>query len=394
MKLLYICTYRFKVLDNVVYTKPAYGDSFWDQFIDSFDKVDVLGEPFKKEDSGILLAPLTRKDVHIDIIPSNSRISDFKNDSIVKEKLYASIKDSDCVLIKIASRKAIMAINIAKQLNKPYMIGVTGDLYRDLRTSSSIFRRLYAPIIYRQTLKAIKDCKFGTYVTDNYLQSVYPISGEMCGYTDTILPYLDETILEKRIEKINNKKREDYFDLGIIGTYHDNRKGYDTAILALQMVGNPKLRLRILGIGTKDDQNKWIEFGHKYKVEEIYFDKPVSGVENVFKWIDAIDVCLLPSRSEGLPRCIVEAISRACPCIISNVCGMPELVNNEWLHDPEDWRKLAELIIRMSSSTDILIQSAKENFAKAHNYTMDVVRKKRMAFFDRFIKYSLLQNNE
>lgn len=386
MKLLYICTYQFTIKDGSPYTIPAYGDGFWDQFTESFEKVDVIAEPLRDAEH-TLIVPITRKDINVAIIPANARPFDIRNDADVKRRLETAIKRCECVMIKIASRKANMAIKLAKKYGKPYMIGVTGDLYRDLITSKSILRRLYAPIIYRQSLKAIKDCKFGTYVTQKYLQSMYPIEGIMCGYTDTLLPYVKEDVLKYRLEWIKNMQCRQYIDLGIIGTYHDNRKGYDTAIQALEKLNNPKIRLRILGVGTSEDQKFWIDYGKEHGIKSVIFDKPVSGVENVFKWIDSIDISILPSRSEGLPRSIVESISRACPCVISNVCGMPELVNEKWLHNPEDVDKLAELLSKMIEDKENMLEAARENFNRASDYTLDSVRKKRTAFYNAFKEY-------
>lgn len=386
MKLLYICTYQFIFKNGFPCTVPAYGDGFWDQFTESFDSVDVIGEPLRDEEHTLTI-PITRKDISVSIIPANARPFDIRNDAEVKKQLETAIMGCECVMIKIASRKANMAIKLAKKYGKPYMIGVTGDLYRDLITSKSVLRRLYAPIIYKQSLKTIKDCKFGTYVTQKYLQSMYPIEGMMCGYTDTLLPYVKEEVLESRLEWINGMQNREYIDLGIIGTYHDNRKGYDTAIQALEKLNNPRVRLRILGVGTSEDQHYWISYGMDHGIKNVIFDKPVSGVENVFKWIDSIDISILPSRSEGLPRSIVESISRACPCVISNVCGMPELVNEKWLHNPEDDDKLAELLSKMIEDEGNMIEAAKENFHRALDYTLDSVRKKRTAFYDAFKEY-------
>ena len=392
MNLLYICTYQFVIKNGIPYTIPAYGNAFWDQFLESFDSVNVLGEPLR-DSKNTLTVPISNKKIKVTIISANARPFDMVHDIEVKRHLEFAIKSSECVMIKIASRKANMAINIAKKYHKPYLIGVTGDLYRDLITSKSLMRRLYAPFIYKQTLKAISDCKFGTYVTQEYLQKMYPIDGVMCGYTDTILPNIDPSIEKRRIDWIKSMKNRRYIDLGIIGTYHDNRKGYDTAITALQKLNNSKIRLRILGVGSKEDQKFWINYGQEYNVNVI-FDEPVSGIENVFIWIDSIDISILPSRSEGLPRSIVESISRACPCIISDVCGMPELVDKKWLHDPEDSELLSSLISRMINNPTLMVEAAISNLKRADNYTLKTVRGKRIAFYAEFKEYVTLIKNE
>lgn len=393
MKLLYICTYRFCIKGDTAYTIAAYGNDFWNQYSDVFDEIDVVGEAFKDGVDETQLQPITRKDVHVRIVPAMQRPVEFFNNSKVKKELEPIIRDSDCILIKAICRKANLAIKLAKKYNKPYMIGITGDLYRTLHTSKSLLRRMYAPIIYRQSLNAMKDCKYGTYVTQEYLQSVYPISGKMCGFTDTIIPYIDEEVLKKRISKIRNLSNKSEILLGVIGAYHTNNKGHDTIIKVMEKLNDPRISLHILGAGVEEDRERWFEYGRMHNVTNIVFDKPVSGVENVFKWIDEIDICLLPSRSEGLPRSIIEAISRACPCIASNVCGIPELLNSQWLHNPEDADRLACQIKRMIENPSIMEEAARENFEHSKSYSLEYITKKRNAFFTEFKEYAQQLNS-
>ena len=42
--------------------------------------------------------------------------------------------------------------------------------------------------------------------------------------------------------------------------------------------------------------------------------------------LDQADLFVLPSRHEGLPRAMIEAMARALPCIGSDVAGFPELL--------------------------------------------------------------------
>ena len=388
MKLLYISSFQFLIKDEVPYTIAAYGNRFWDQYSDVFEEIDVLGEFFHDSFDESQIQPITRKDVHVKLLPAMSRPSDYFNIIKVKPKLEEEIKKSDCILIKVISRKANLAIKLAKKHNKPYMIGMTGDVAGVLKSSKSIIRRIYGEILYRQSLRAIKDCKYGTYVTQEYLQKIYPIEGKMCGFTDAVLPSVDDVVLEKRLQKIHSMKDDSKIILGIIGSYHDNNKGYDTIIKALEIIKNENICLHILGVGVKEDQEKWISYASKHNVHNIVFDKPVSGVENVFKWMDQLDICLLPSRSEGLPRSIAEAITRACPCIVSNIAGLPELVEAKWLHDPEDYEKLASLIQKMLSDKCLMEDTAKNNFEHAKQYMPAHVKEKRDAFFTEFKMYA------
>jgi phosphatidylinositol alpha-1,6-mannosyltransferase len=59
----------------------------------------------------------------------------------------------------------------------------------------------------------------------------------------------------------------------------------------------------------------------------------------VSQWIGASDLLAMPSRSEGLPVALIEALSFGIPVVASSVGGIPETVNAGncgWLVPPED----------------------------------------------------------
>ena len=69
--------------------------------------------------------------------------------------------------------------------------------------------------------------------------------------------------------------------------------------------------------------------------------------------LDRADLFVLPSRQEGLPRAMIEAMARALPCIGSSVGGIPELLADEDIVPPEDVPALASKI------TEVLQQPAR-----------------------------------
>ena len=63
-------------------------------------------------------------------------------------------------------------------------------------------------------------------------------------------------------------------------------------------------------------------------------------------------VLVLPSRSEGLGRIVVEALCRGRPVVATRVGGIPDLVRdgeNGLLVEPGDTRALADALVRISS---------------------------------------------
>ena len=112
----------------------------------------------------------------------------------------------------------------------------------------------------------------------------------------------------------------------------------------------PDATLHLIGRGTLDDvvrslvgdlpeQTRWTE------------SLPAEGVAHA---LDAATVLVLPSRSEGLPRIVVEAACRGRAVVASAAGGIPDLVThdvNGLLVPPED--ALAATLVRVLSDAQL-----------------------------------------
>lgn len=394
MKLLYISTFMFREENNKFFGLPSCADSFFGKYLDVFDSIRVLGEKTKNYIDNNNLVEIENPLIEISILPRNTKPSEFINDRKLKKILSEEIKKAEAILVKPSTRRGIMAIKIAKKYNKPYMIEMTGDIYTSLKVHPNIVKRLYAPIIYKKVKKVIKATKFGLYVSNHYLQSMYPIDGKMCGCSDVVIEDTNLDLLDKRIAKINHINKNERIEIGLIGFYQGTRKGVDVAIKALSMLPQ-NFHLNILGNGTEENRNYWRSFAKSNGVSEerLHFPAPLSNATLVLKWIDNIDILILPTRSEGFVRVLVEAMSRGCPCIASNVAAIPELLNNDSMHNVGDFVKLSELINYFTDHKEFLIEKAKENFFKSKEYEFDLLLKKRNDFLKEFKIYCESMSN-
>ncbi len=387
MKLLYISTFQFSKVGGEIYALPSCADSFFEKYLNVFDAVRVLGEEMRAYLSKDSFVRMNNPDISVEILEKNTLPRDFSNDKEIKKILFEEIKNAEAILIKPASRKGMMAIKIAEKLNKPYMIEMTGDIHNALLQSGKIIKKLYAPILYKKILKTIKDCEYGLYVSENYLQKKYPIKGKVCGCTDVVLEKADDCVLNKRFEKIKQLDTKKRVDLALIGFYQGVGKGVDTAIRAISQLPDT-YHLSILGNGTQENRDKWIEYGKKFGVyNRIHFPSPLPTAIEVLRWLDTMDMFILPTRSEGFGRCVAEAMSRGCPCITSNVCTMPELIPIEWTHDMCDDKKLADLIFASTNDKEVLNQMAKENYENSKRFDFDILKQRRNAFLEEFKNY-------
>jgi glycosyltransferase involved in cell wall biosynthesis len=102
-------------------------------------------------------------------------------------------------------------------------------------------------------------------------------------------------------------------------------------------------------------------------------------------YLNAFDLLILPSRSEGLPNVILEAQSCGCPVIGSNVGGIPEAIGHGGMivdEGPEFEIRFADAIINMvrkpKESTKI-----RESVSKYH---IDTIAKKQVDLYYEIIK--------
>ena len=108
----------------------------------------------------------------------------------------------------------------------------------------------------------------------------------------------------------------------------------------------------------------------------------LSDKNKINQWLDELDFYVQPSLSEGLPRATIEAMSRGCPIVASNVCGMVDILSDKYLIRPKDYKALAAKIAKMSATAE-MIEAAKANFEKAREYAEDIRDRKLDEFFHK-----------
>jgi glycosyltransferase involved in cell wall biosynthesis len=111
----------------------------------------------------------------------------------------------------------------------------------------------------------------------------------------------------------------------------------------------PEARLRLVGTGTL---RSVVEQLLRDVPEQTSWDERLSQPE-VSQALDDATALVLPSRSEGMGRVIVEAFCRARPVVATRVGGIPDLVEddqNGLLVEPGDTEALADALVRILSN--------------------------------------------
>jgi glycosyltransferase involved in cell wall biosynthesis len=125
------------------------------------------------------------------------------------------------------------------------------------------------------------------------------------------------------------------------------------------------------------------------------------GLENQVTWLgwlpagrpvsdrlDAADLFVMPSKTEGLPKAMIEAMARALPCIGSKVGGIPELLSSEDLFPPGDPLALADKLMEIVDDPGRMTQMSARNLAAAWEYSEEELRTRHQEFYRRIRQLS------
>ena len=146
--------------------------------------------------------------------------------------------------------------------------------------------------------------------------------------------------------------------------------------LKVSKMGIDNIEYQIAGHGNAD---YLLNVAKKYGVtEQVRFLGSIPHAQ-IPAWFKSLDVYIQPSKLEGLPRALVEAMSCALPCIGSNVGGIPELLDPTVMFKKGNVTELVAVIQKMFD-LDFRKQQAKKNYEKSLEYDAVKLENKRIEF--------------
>lgn len=135
-------------------------------------------------------------------------------------------------------------------------------------------------------------------------------------------------------------------------------KGYDVLLKAFELIlnHNKNVVLHIVGNSKKYTNTECIKYYG-------YIDR------NKVKFLDRLyrnaDLFVLPSRYDSFPKVLIEAGAYKLPCISTNICGIPEIIEhgkNGYLVEPEDFKKIASYANEILNDEKLSLKMGNQGF--------------------------------
>lgn len=399
MKVVVSIEQRFhRTPDGTYWTQTMGAYQFWTRYLDVFDQVSVVA---RVRDVDAVPPDWVRADGEgVSFIPVPYYLGPWqylRKSRQVRRVVQGVIRPEDAVILRLPSQVAICIDSDLKRTGHPYGVEVVGDPH-DVFSPGAV-RHPFRPFFrwwFSTTLReqCARSCA-AAYVTQGALQHRYPCSTTSVGASGLDLPdqaftttyssiQLEGTAFAQNARKTKN--RDARFNIIFVGSLAQMYKAPEILFDAVARCLKKGMDLQLLVLG--DGKHRyWLE-GRSETLGiggRVKFLGEVSAGDRVRSYLDQADLFVLPSRTEGLPRAMIEAMARGLPCIGTCVGGIPELLPVEDMVPPGDGKALARKICEVLKDAGRMERMSIRNLEKAREYREDVLRERRVAFY-RYVR--------
>ena len=398
-----ILEHRFKLAPNSeIWTDSALPYSFWVDYLKVFQGVNIVARVERITTVTADLKPANGAGVEFTLLPHYIGPRQFiLKAGRVFQTVTRAMKSESAVVLRTPGILGTMAYSALRASRRPYAVQVVGDPYEVFAPGAvrhplrPLFRWWFTHQLKLQCRNAIAV----SYVTRSALQQRYPTGAKFTNSFSNVELPAAALIDKPRIDWQNLGTAQRPCRLILIGSLAQLYKGPDILLQSVSLCIAQGLHLDLTILGDGKHRSELEELAQKLKISKhVHFAGQLPSGEAVREALDQADLFVLPSRTEGLPRAMIEAMARGLPCIGSSVGGIPELLSPKNMVAPSNVEALARKITEVVSSPARLETMSSENIDVARTYSDDILSARRVEFF-KYIKeytedYNLRENSK
>lgn len=269
------------------------------------------------------------------------------------------------------------ALKIAKKIGaKIFLVTHAPFDRKDTRSFlSNLIVLFYDKFIGPRTLK-----KFDKIITIVKWENKYL---KKMGINDSKISCIPNGIPEEFFTSVKESNENKILFLGRISPIKD----LETIIEAMSLIKNKEIKLEIVGPAEEEYLRKLkIQIENSNLSSRIIFSEGIYDIKEKIKKIDSSSIFILPSKSEGMPQGLIEAMARERIVIASNNQAARELIQDGKtgflfkIGDSKDLAKKIDMISRCKKLKEI-----KENARKSVEKFkwLNIIKKIEKLFYDK-----------
>lgn len=385
--LVFADAHLYKTEDGKIWTKTIYGYDFWKRYLMVFENIIVMAR-MKQVDRDEIAGYLESSGPGVSFIGlpmvkgSENKLGYITAFHQIAKIVQDSIKTVDCGIFRVPAIMGYLALHYFMKTGKPFSLEVVVNPLN--AAGNKIERR----ILGNYLKKVVKKANGVSYVTQYSLQKIFPsyaaIHGESKQHFESYYSSID---LQKKYfySSRDYTKHEGSFKIIHVANQMNNEvKGHKIVIDVTRRLKELGFDIQTFLIGDGIKRKEFEEYAALNGLGNVvYFVGHLSLAEEVRNWLIKSDLFLFPSKVEGLPRALIEAMAVGLPCLSTPVDGIPELLSAKYLFNPDDVEGFVNKIVHLLNNTRELNKMSEENIEKARLYENSMLQERRDRFYSK-----------
>ena len=170
-----------------------------------------------------------------------------------------------------------------------------------------------------------------------------------------------------------------------VGSLEQMYKAPDVVLQALALLKTRGVNCKLTWLGEGKHKEAMRKLASTLHISNDVIFKGNVSRDEVDETLRTTDLFLLVSRTEGLPRALIEAMAMGLPCIGTQVGGIPELLDEQVLIPVDDSQALTDKIEFLLNHIEAIDKQASRNYEFAKKYYDSILQQKRESFYQYLI---------
>lgn len=381
-KLLLSCDNSLFYKDGSYYFKNQEWHDFYQRYLRVFEEIRIANRVETEDIVPSKRIKIDNSRIEVIHIPKFSGPKEYAMQYFNIGKAIEGICDGcDAAIVRLPST---IGQRVARQVIKkklPFAVEVVYDAEDGWKSETNWLNRFLWKRIDREMRSTCYKADGISCVTEYYLQRHYfskKKNSFTSHYSTLELPLSFYT---------SNKKHPGERPLVITNVANqiqfNGRKGFNEIIETIGILKHRGIKVyaKFVGQSYHNGVEQFIELSKKLEVkDQIEFMGYLTRPE-LDAFLSEVDLFVMPTRAEGLPRVIIEAMAKGLPTISTPVSGNPELLDEHFLVKYEDVKTLADRIEELITDKALYERTSKINFDKSLKYEASVLEKRRDDFY-------------
>jgi glycosyltransferase involved in cell wall biosynthesis len=301
------------------------------------------------------------------------------------------VKGCDAGIFRLPST---VAMRVAKKFMKtglPYATEIVFYAMDGADSANGFLEKLFWKIIHKDMQYVCGSANGVSCVTSHFLQQFY-----YSKRTDAFTANYSSLSLDKTFYTSPRKYPEGKV-MTIAHTANNinfnGRKGHKELIEALKHLKDKGVvvKLKCAGEDWSNGTVLLTDYAKSLGVAEQVDFVGFLNRQELSEMLDRADLFVLPTRAEGLPRVIIEAMAKGLPCVSTRVSGNHELLDANYLVDYDDVEALADRIDLLVKNRSEYETVSKTNYENSLQYEDELLQVRRDEFYTK-LKNCIINN--